>query len=262
MADSGLIIPSQSNFDIGTIDAFVSEPGNWRSSPPSEWNVSQPAARRSHLLSSRQPQISGRKLSYRLGIVSADVATLQSNRDELEWRLSQADVQLAFSDDTTRVYIGSELSEFAVEGIQPEFLQPAYLIRVSHILEIPYLQDATEQVVGFTTATDMPTGIKTVLPVVRLTGAFSSGTTIVQKDYNAVTIRTVTINAGFGAGEWVELDSFAQTVLDDSSVNRAADVDGGFFMYEGLTHADYPNSNWLTMEASAGTGQSTHRRTW
>ena len=262
MADSGLIIPNQSNFDIGTIDAFVMEPNGWRSSPEKQFNVAQPAARQSHILSSNKPRVSGRTLSYRLGIVAANVSTLQSRRDELEWRLAQVDAQLAFSDDTARVYISSQLSKFDVEGFKPEFLQPAYAIRVSHVLEVPYLQDATEQVVAFTTATDVPTGIKSVLPVVRLTGVAAASTTIIQKDFNAVTIRTVTITPALAGGEWIEFDSFAQTVIDNSSVNRSADVNGGFFVYEGLTHGDFPNTNWMTMEASAGSGQSTHRRTW
>ena len=256
----GLVIINQSNFDIGDLGAFVSVPVDWRDTTQQSRGLVVPTGAHVAIITAPTPKVRERRLRFSIGMTAADLATLLSNQLKLKARLTRGEVQLSFSDASSKAFFCYRGQIRRVGGHGPELVQTAQLLDCEFEVPVPYLQTVTPESVSLTTAfADLPAGTGPIYPVITINGAATPvvDPVITIEDSSAVELGTFTLTASLGAGETRVVDMLNETVKDESGVSQYADFTAGKFLRVLPEDFVYETSSWARAKLTATSGTPT-----
>jgi phage-related protein len=185
-------------------------------------------------------------------MVSASVAAMLTNLDELKWRLNQGEIACKFEDQNTKHYNCYLDGNIRISGIQPAMIQIAQQIEIPLICVDPrqYLDSA--EAVGFTTATAMPMGTAKVEPSIDV----SVGTFTLTYSGGA------TLSVSGAASPPITVDMANKTITNSVSASVIGDLTTGNFFSLDPNDGNYTTSTWPTLATSAGSGTANYNKAY
>lgn len=182
---------------------------------------------------------------------AADTATLQGLEDRLK-RLVQ--------DGIVRVRVGDRSDrEWEARGRIRITPLAAWQTRTAQDVELvfdcddPVAQATADTVVDFSGgATACPLGTAPSAPIIRI-GDTVTNPVVTLRDRFGQVVQTMGFTISIGAGEWLDIDCEAQTIVDQDGANQASTFDGSTEFIE-LNPYDGAGTSgpWPTLECSGG----------
>lgn len=162
---------------------------------------------------SRRGQPEARRVRLPLSITADTIGQLEDRLDELKWRIEGRDIQLVFPDHPDR-FLEARVERDDIQGVGADMVVPWRRISLDLICVKPFFQQSTQETIDFTSTTeDLPIGSAISLPVITLTGGWTSPV-ITYRDGSAVA-QTVMDFTGLsmGGGDTLIVDCDQLTIL-------------------------------------------------
>jgi len=205
-------------------------------------------------------------------IKGTDHADFRAKLDALRWRLKGGrPVTLSLPDETTR-YWDARLENPAALAIAPPMVQTKHRLRLRWLLLDPYAYSVTPTSVNFVGGeTDMPMGTGPIMPTVTLVGAGGGGFTDVTlraRTNGGTLIQDMVLQGTVGSGETLIANCRDGTITLEGANAASFLVAGNYLLYDPSEHADFPGSDWPTIQAvSIGSGSisaasASYKRAW
>lgn len=202
-----------------------------------------------------------RTLVFVGAITAADHASMLTNLKSLKYRLSPDEVRVRTASGSTLEWLAR--CEALIARPLGLAFGPARELEFRFICPNPHRRSTTESNESLSsTPQAIALGNARSNCRVRINGAVTDPV-LTYKHYDTTTLATMSFTKTLGAGEWIEIDTAARTIVDDGGANVLADLDSGSeWPVLDPRDGDYLASQWPTLELSAGTGTVWYYKRW